>query len=193
MRRRRRCRNPFVNQVVSFELEAMLVEARNAESQSLRESGRFVLGFKTVQIHGRQGSGRNPFVNQVVSFGSKKDPNSEDALCRNPFVNQVVSFMANAIHMTEHEQSRNPFVNQVVSFLVGKCRQSRGPGPSRSQSLRESGRFVQWNEIMANKENYEWCRNPFVNQVVSFQTFWIAVCSGNPRSQSLRESGRFVP
>ena len=62
-----------------------------------------------------------------------------------------------------------------------------------SQSLRESGRFVQdgtgtWT-ASANVS-----RNPFVNQVVSFSIRLAAkYIQNNIKSQSLRESGRFVP
>ena len=60
-----------------------------------------------------------------------------------------------------------------------------------SQSLRESGRFVRYTEMIIACHRRR--RNPFVNQVVSFKgkNHYIA-----PRpdvwSQSLRESGRFV-
>ena len=41
--------------------------------------------------------------------------------------------------MNDHEQCRNPFVNQVVSFVRVNKNISK---ETKSQSLRESGRFV---------------------------------------------------
>ncbi len=60
--------------------------------------------------------------------------------------------------------SRNPFVNQVVLF---RTRRTVTSDALRSQSLRESGRFV--HKIKKEEEMYR------------------------VMSQSLRESGRFVP
>ena len=59
-----------------------------------------------------------------------------------------------------------------------------------SQSLRESGRFVQ-KEKNYERENQSGGRNPFVNQVVSFRGRMYASGCWD-KSQSLRESGRFV-
>ena len=61
-----------------------------------------------------------------------------------------------------------------------------------SQSLRESGRFVRNLSSHNQTKHVGGCRNPFVNQVVSFRTKKDAIGAAVIMSQSLRESGRFV-
>ncbi len=105
-------------------------------------------------------------MNQVVLFDDRGN-DSFYLKCRNPFVNQVVLFKAGCQEekTMKRTQGRNPFVNQVVLFM----RSMREGDCTRrlvSQSLRESGRFV---------------------QLIKLTEIEIEVLS-----QSLRESGRFV-
>ena len=105
-------------------------------------------------------------------------------------------------------------MNQVASFKEGEKKTMKKVNEV-SQSLRESGRFVQ-ESPGDGRTDVGCCRNPFVNQVASFSKgvyslqqkradrrnpFVNQVASfhgerprmrRNAESQSLRESGRFV-
>ena len=141
--RRPSCRNPFVNQVASFkEGKEGKVLRPPLQSQSLRESGRFVPGKegkvlrpplqlsqslresgRFVQRYGYLVASRRQDrqsqslreSGRFVRWSGRKFP---PARSRNPFVNQVASFyLWINIYSSSYFCCRNPFVNQVASFV----------------------------------------------------------------------------
>jgi len=136
-------RNPFVNQVASFkEGKEGKVLRPPLQSQSLRESGRFVPGKegkvlrpplqlsqslresgRFVQRYGYLVASRRQDrqsqslreSGRFVRWSGRKFP---PARSRNPFVNQVASFyLWINIYSSSYFCCRNPFVNQVASFV----------------------------------------------------------------------------
>jgi len=149
-------------------------------SQSLRESGRFV-HLKMRLANGEQRVwGRNPFVNQVASFARGRQGlfcRPRRPSCRNPFVNQVASFKEGK----EGKVLRPPLQLSQSLRESGRFVQRYGylvasrRQDRQSQSLRESGRFVRWS---GRKFPPARSRNPFVNQVASFY-LWINIYSSS--------------